>query len=191
MERSQTMSKENRVPTQEYQLAKHPLMKGLSTDDISLLAEDAILMRFIKGETFFKQGQKADYLFLILEGKVTVGVEHRGEHLPITILHAGETLAWDWLFPPYTWEFEAQALTDVAAIALEVKPVAAKMGHYPLLGYTLMRHLAHSLTNALTATRKQLLKAHIEVIKHEFRDRPLSYAELASEILAKTTGSIL
>jgi len=188
---TQTTVKEKGTPTLESQLSKHPLMKGLSTENISLLAEDAIQMRFKKGETLFKQGQKADYLFLILEGKVTVGLKHRGEHLPITILHAGENLAWDWLFPPYKWEFEAQAMTDVAAIALEGKPVAAKMGRSPLLGYTLMRHLAQSLSNALTATRKQVLKAHLEVIKHEFRDKPLSDTQLAAEILNKTSGSIL
>jgi hypothetical protein len=54
-----------------------------------------------------------------------------------------------------------------------------------------MRHLAHSLTNALTATRKRLLKAHLETIKHEFKNKPLSDTELAAEILAKTTGSII
>jgi len=179
------------MPTLEIKLAKHPLMKGVSTDDINLLAEDAVHMTFKSGRMLFKQGQKADYLYLILKGKVTVGVKHRGQHLPITVLHAGESLGWDWLFPPYKWEFEGRALTDVDAIALEGKPVATKMGHYPLLGYTLMRHLAHSLTNALTATRKRLLKAHLETIKHEFKNKPLSDTELAAEILAKTTGSII
>ena len=179
------------MPTLEIKLANHPFAKGLSTENINLLSENAVHMKFKAGQLLFKQGQKADYLFLILDGKVTVGVKHRDQHLPISILHAGENLGWDWLFPPYKWEFEGRALTEVDVIALEGKPVAAKMGHYPLLGYTLMRHLAHSLTNALTATRKRLLKAHMELIKHEFTGQPLSDAELASEILSKTTGSIL
>lgn len=179
------------MPTLENKLEKHPFVKGLSTEDINLLSEDAVHMKFKAGQTVFRQGQKADYLFLILTGKISVGVKHKDEHLSITILHAGENLGWDWLFPPYKWEFEAKALTDVDAIALEGKPVAAKMGRYPLMGYTLMRHLAHSLSNALTATRKRLLKAHLELVKHEFKDKPLSDSELAAEILNKTSGCIL
>ena len=179
------------MPTLEAKLAAHPLMKGLSANDINLLAEDAVHVSFKKGKMLFRQGQKADCLFLILKGKVTVGVKHRGQHLPITVLRAGESLGWDCLFPPYKWEFEGKALTNVDAIVLEGKPVADKMGHYPLLGYTLLGQLAHSLFNALTATRKRLLKAHLETLKHEFQNKPLSDTELASVILSKTTGSIL
>ncbi|HTA75982.1 MAG TPA: Crp/Fnr family transcriptional regulator [bacterium] len=179
------------MPTLEQKLASHPLMKGLSTLDINLLAEDAIPMNFKSGEMLFRQGQKDNYLFLIFQGRVTVGVKNRGEHLPISILHAGENLGWDWLFPPYKWEFEGRALTDVETIALEGKPVAAKMSHYPLLGFTLMRHLAFSLSNALTAARRELINIHLETAKSETKIKSLSSTELMSEILAHTSGSVL
>jgi CRP/FNR family transcriptional regulator, cyclic AMP receptor protein len=175
----------------EKTLARHPFMKDLSADNVNLLAENAVLMRFKEGQSLFKQGKTANYLFLIVKGKVTVGVQHRGYHLPITIVSKGGNLGWSWVFPPYRWIFEGRAQTNVEVIALEGKPTMDKMGRYPLLGYELMKKLALSLSKGLEATRKQLLKSHLENIKLRARDNPPDMSKIASELLAKTSGSIL
>lgn len=146
----------------EERLEKHRFLKGLSADNIRLLAEDAIPMAFKPGDILFRQGKTARHLFLIENGIVAVGFLKKGKECPVTVanLGKGENLGWSWAFPPYEWNFDAQAKTQVETLALESKPVLAKMERYPLLGYELMKHLACSLAKSLEATGHQWIQIH-------------------------------
>lgn len=137
----------------EERLEKHPFLKGVSADNIRLLAEDAIPMAFKPGDILFRQGNAASHLFLIENGTVAVGLLKKGKGGMAANLGKGEILGWSWAFPPYEWNFDAQARTHVETLALEAKPVMAKMERYPLLGYELMKHLACSLAKSLEAIR--------------------------------------
>ena len=120
----------------EERLAKHPFLSGISGSNVLLLAEDAIPMVFKPGEMLFRKGKKAQYLFLLENGKVSVGLL-RDKKGPITVTHVGKggSLGWSWAFTPYRWKFDARAKTRVEVLALEGKPILAKMGRYPLMGY--------------------------------------------------------
>lgn len=146
----------------EERLAKHPFLRGVSGPNILMLAEDTVPMVFQPGELLFHQGQKAHYLFLVEKGTVEVGLLKHDKAGPVTITHVGKggSLGWSWAFEPYTWKFDARAKDRVETLALEGKPVMAKLGRYPLLGYEFMRQMSHSLSEALDATRHQLVKIH-------------------------------
>jgi CRP-like cAMP-binding protein len=146
----------------ETRLARHPFLKGISGPNILLLAEDTIPMVFQPGEMLFRQGKKAQYLFLVEKGTVEVGLLKKDKWGPMVITHVdkGGNLGWSWAFSPYRWKFDARAKTRVETLALEGKPVMAKLGRYPLLGYELMKHLAFSLSKGLEATRHQLVKVY-------------------------------
>jgi CRP/FNR family transcriptional regulator, cyclic AMP receptor protein len=150
------------MPSLEKRLSKHPFLRGIPTDDIRLLAEDATPMVFQPGEMLFRQGKKADYIFLIEKGTVILGLLKSGANGPVTITTIGKggSLGWSWAFEPYRWKFDAKAKTRVEVLALEGKPVLAKMGQHPLLGYEMMSHLALSLSKGLEATRHQLIKVY-------------------------------
>ena len=153
------------MPTIEERLAKHPFLKGISGPNILMLAEDAVPMVFQPGETLFHQGQKAHYLFLIEKGTVEVGLLRKDKNGPVVITHVGKggSLGWSWAFAPFKWKFDARAQTRVETLALDGRPVMAKLGRYPLLGYEFMRQMAKSLSEGLEATRHQLVKIHHQV----------------------------
>ena len=48
-------------------------------------------------------------------------VPGRGPHV-VETLHTGEVLGWSWLFPPYRWTFDAQALTTTLQSVSTVLP---------------------------------------------------------------------
>jgi CRP/FNR family transcriptional regulator, cyclic AMP receptor protein len=68
-------------------------------------------------------------------------------------------LGWSWLFPPYTWNFTARALTPVRAIFFYGTWLRERCDVEPELGYELMRRTAAVLMRRLQATRQQLIQA--------------------------------
>jgi len=148
------------MPTLEQRLARHPFLRGISGENIKMLAEDAMPMVFQPGEKIFRQGRKADYLFLVESGIVELGLlnQRYGKQIIISRIIKGGSLGWSWAFKPYRWKFDARAKTRVETLALDGRQVLSKMGRYPLLGYELMSHLAESLAQRLEATRHALIR---------------------------------
>jgi CRP-like cAMP-binding protein len=109
----------------------------------------------------FREGDEANQFFLIREGRVAIEVfsEARG---PVTIqtLNAGEILGWSWLVPPYFWRFDARAVDEVRALALDGKCLREKCETDPRLGYELLKRFALVITRRLEATRMQLLDVY-------------------------------
>ena len=53
-------------------LAKHPFVFGMSTQDVGLLADCALKVHFRKGELIFREGEKAEKVYLIESGSVAL-----------------------------------------------------------------------------------------------------------------------
>ena len=69
----------------------------------------------------------------------------------------GEIVGVSWLFPPYRWEFDAQAMEPVRAVSLDAVCLRAKCDQDPRLGYELMKRLAEVLRRRMQSARMRLL----------------------------------
>jgi CRP-like cAMP-binding protein len=142
-------------------LAQHPFFKELAPRYLQLSLGCAANVRFQAGEWLFREGEAAQQFYLIRHGKVAlqVFVPQRG---PITVetVAAGEVLGWSWLFPPYRWHFDAQALELVRAIAFDGQCLRNKCAEDHDLGYALMQRFAQIMLQRLQATRLQLLDVY-------------------------------
>ena len=78
----------------------------------------------------------------------------------IETLGPGEVLGWSWLFPPYRWHFDAQAVEPVRAVALDGGCLRGKCEEDPRLGYELTRRFAAIMMDRLQATRLRLLDVY-------------------------------
>jgi CRP/FNR family transcriptional regulator, cyclic AMP receptor protein len=149
------------MDTLEPLLSKHPFFEGLDSNYLKTLTGCASNRRFPRGDMIFKEGEEANQFFLIREGRVAIEifVEARG---PVTIqtLSAGEILGWSWLVPPYHWRFDARAVDEVRALALDGKCLREKSETDPRLGYELLKRFALVITRRLEATRIQLLDVY-------------------------------
>ncbi len=82
-----------------------PLLGGLATDELGLLAAQASNRRFGAGQTMFNEDARADVFYILEQG--TVGLELSSPGRPdITIqtLGAGDLVGISWLFPPVSLE---------------------------------------------------------------------------------------
>jgi CRP/FNR family transcriptional regulator, cyclic AMP receptor protein len=146
------------METLEPLLSKHPFFEGIDSNYLKTLTGCASNVRFPGGQMIFKEGEEANQFFLLREGRVAIEVfvEARG---PVTIqtLSAGEILGWSWLVPPYCWRFDARAVDEVRALALDGKCLREKCETDPRLGYELLKRFAVIISRRLEATRIQLL----------------------------------
>ena len=141
-------------------MAEHPFFKDFKASHLKRLAECASHENFNKGSYLFREGESADWLYLIREGKVVVETQMPGrDPLAIMTIGKGGVVGWSWLFPPYRWHFGARAAEDASAIALDAKCVLAKCREDYEMGYELMWRCAYVMGERLQATRLQLLNA--------------------------------
>jgi CRP-like cAMP-binding protein len=145
----------------EESLAATPFFAGLESGVLELLGAHAREVRFDAGEQIFRRGSEADRFFLIRHGTVALEAFSPTRHsLLIETLEDGEVLGWSWLFPPYRWHFDAQALSPVAALAFDAAEVRRLCEANAELGRELMRRFAQVVIERLQWTRLRLIDVY-------------------------------
>src|SRR4051812_43501242 len=101
----------------KHAISEHPFLRSLAPAYLEILGGWAEERSFKAGEIIFREGEVADRLYLIEQGKVTLEAL-RGASTPLTVqeLGADDVLGWSWLFPPYMCHFQARALEATRAI---------------------------------------------------------------------------
>lgn len=142
-------------------LADQPFFAGLPAHDLEVLAGCGDNVHFSAGETIFREGEAAERFYVLRSGRVGLEIHAVGRpaHL-VTTLAAGDVLGASWLFPPYQWQFEALALDDTSAVALDAVCLRAKCDDDPALGYRLVKRFAGLLVKRLQAARFRLLDVY-------------------------------
>ena len=145
----------------ELVLAEVPLFEGMDAERLELLAGCASNVHFEPGEVLFREGDEANAFYVIRGGTVALEafVPARGG-MTIETIDAGEVVGWSWLFPPYRWHFDARALAQVRATAIDGACLRGKCDDDPALGYDLMRRFAQVMIERLQWTRLRLLDVY-------------------------------
>ena len=69
-----------------------PLFKGFTTNGARRLLDSGEVQQHSPGEVLLKEGDKADFVLLVLKGTVEVFVDRAGEHLVLTEAKPGAVL---------------------------------------------------------------------------------------------------
>lgn len=145
-------------PRLRKQLAGHPFMQGLPTEDLDVFAELGTFTEFEAQDVIFKGQDHADRFYLIRSGVVSLSVDADGSYpRTIELISEGSALGWSWLFPPYQWHFDAVAQTPVRAIGFDAAELRSRFEADPALGYRVMLRIAEVMAQRLHATRRQVL----------------------------------
>jgi CRP-like cAMP-binding protein len=142
-------------------LAHHSFFQDIDPSYRQLMAGCAANVRFPAGADLFREGDAANAFYLIRHGLVALQVFIPGQgRITIETIASGDVLGWSWLFPPYRWHFDAQALELTRAIAFDGACLRAKCDDDHDLGYALMQRFARIMMQRLQATRLQLLDVY-------------------------------
>ena len=142
-------------------LSHHSFFAGLRPDYLALVAGCGRNVHFAAGTFLAHEGDSADLFFAIRRGRVAIETHAPpGGSLTLQTLGEGEILGWSWLFPPYVWHFDVRAIEEVSATAFDGACLRSKCDADPVLGYDLMKRVAHSASRRFEAARRQLLDVY-------------------------------
>ncbi len=151
------------MKTMSEAITNHAFFRGMKAEHLALLTDGAKAVQFKVGEVLFREGEPANQFYLIESGKVTLEAHQpaNGTTLVQTLV-GGDVLGWSWLFPPFTWHFQAKAIEPTKAIALSGAHLLVMAERNRDFGYELMKRVAQIAIHRLQATRKQILALQVE-----------------------------
>lgn len=149
------------METLEPLLRDHAFFRGLDPAHLALLVGCAANTRFREGTLLFREGEPADYFFLIRHGKVALEIASppRGS-IVVQTLTDGDVVGFSWLLEPHTWMFDARAMVPTQALAINGVCLRAKCEQDPRLGFDLMQRFAKIAVQRLNATRTRLIDVY-------------------------------
>jgi CRP/FNR family cyclic AMP-dependent transcriptional regulator len=143
------------------EMTQHPFLKDMSPEHVKVLQECSMRCHFDAGELIFQEGEIANRFYLIQKGKIALVSKNEAQSQQIQVIGAGDVLGWSWLFPPYTWYFDARAVEATEAIFLYGTRLREACESDPGLGYDLMQRMSKVIIERLQATRRQLIECKL------------------------------
>jgi len=140
-------------------LRRIPWFVDLRQDQIERLAGIAALHDLETGDYLFKEGDREDYLFIILEGQVVLDIEvpTRG-NVPVYTAESLDIIGWSSMTPIIRQRTASVHATQPSlVVGLNGKLLTQACDEDHDLGYIIMRRLANVAANRLMTTRLCLL----------------------------------
>ncbi len=140
-------------------LAKVATLADLDANDRRVLAGHAELRQFKAGEALFRQGDPARGFFVLVEGRVVIGIPAiSGPSLRVQELGAGRILGWSWLLAPYRWSFQAIAETAGEALFFDGQAILAHCEEDPRFGFELIKRFSQLMGERLDAAHRKMME---------------------------------
>ncbi|MER6780821.1 MULTISPECIES: cyclic nucleotide-binding domain-containing protein [unclassified Streptomyces] len=130
----------------------------LSAEYRGRLMSQAREVNFPEGARIFEEGSRAESFWIVRSGTVTLQVPlPAGRPAPVENLGPGELVGWSWLFPPYTWQLSAEAMTPVRSYEFDATAVRMMMDADPAFGSAIGHWVGRVLAMRLQQTRTRLI----------------------------------
>ena len=142
-------------------LRQSEFFAGLGTEHLAALAGCASHASYAVGELLCRSGEEADSFWLLLSGRVAVGlfVPGRGKVF-MSVLTNGEVAGFSWMVPASRARFDIMALTPVAALRFDGRVLRERCREHPALGYEVVSRFTRVMLDRIDAMSLQLLDVY-------------------------------
>src|SRR5512136_902746 len=141
------------------ELQQIPWFQSLDPGDVRKFAEISNLRPFKAGEVFFREGDKQDFFYIVLSGRVALDmfVPHHGK-VRFYTCEDGDSFGWSSATPEVlTRTAGAVGVMAGTVIAADTAKLQALCDNDHDIGYQFMRQMAQVIADRLLVTRLQLL----------------------------------
>ena len=142
-------------------LSEFPLFRNLPEELLKALADIAKERHFDKGESVFREGDKADSLHFLLDGNLVlkVNLTSRPESVTVSAVNQQyESFGWSGIVPPYVYTASAICEEDCSVLEIPGKAFYDLLKNAPESGFIVMQRLNELISSRLRTSRQGLLK---------------------------------
>jgi CRP-like cAMP-binding protein len=122
------------------------------------IAEMSSLKEFRVKEVLFEQYDELSEVYVLLEGKLSLGISLPGEkRIHLGTIEEGQLFSWSAVFSPYISTAWVMAILPAKVIAIDSKKLNQKLITDCEFGFKTMSKIAQTISHRLTDTRFQLM----------------------------------
>lgn len=147
------------------QLEPHPFAADFQPEHRTRLLSMTKEVHFAPGDVIFREGDDYSVLYLLVEGMVALELETPEHVVRVQTLYSGDVFDWSAVLPHTAKHFQARALDQVTALAIEAQDLHASFRSDPEFGIAFLLRLMGVVSERLRATRMQLLDMYSPVAK--------------------------
>lgn len=141
-------------------LRRYPFFGPLNHEQLKSIAMIANEREFPPEAVIFEEGQPADVLYFLIEGKVdlfiTIKDDNYEKEFPISGINHGEPFSISSMIEPYTLTASARTSNNSKVIMIDAVSLRDLCNQDKDLGFTVTKQLARAAIERLNATRVQL-----------------------------------
>ncbi len=142
-------------------IAEHPLVAGMLETHLEFLSGCAKNVRLAEGQFLFREGQRADELYLVRSGKIALELHDGAQGTTVAeTVGAGDALGWSTLSPPYRWGLDARGIEPALLFAIDGACLRTKLEADHSFGYAFTRRLLNEVHRRLQRARLQALDVY-------------------------------
>lgn len=131
----------------------------MSAEHFNKMVGISKILKFEAGQSIFHEGDKEDYLYIVLEGRVAIEISIPGRgRIRILTADPMEVVGWSSVTPIVRQRTAgARAVFSSRLLAIDANDLRKLCDEDHSLGYYVMRRLANVVAGRLLTTRLQLL----------------------------------
>ena len=136
-----------------------PWFQVMTSEHFNKIASIAKILRYEPGQVIFHEGDKEDYLYVVLEGRVAIEITVPGRgRMRILTADAMDEVGWSAVTPVVRQRTAgARAVLPSRLVAFDASELRRMCEEDHDFGYYVMRRLANLVAGRLLTTRLQLL----------------------------------
>ena len=142
-------------------LRKCALFEGATDELITKVADIAEEKTFALGEMIFEEGEKAQWVYILLEGKVRISIDLTSKPTYITVAMINEpnwAFGWSGIVAPYRYTATATCEMDTRALAIPGVNFEEILDQESDCSCSVMKKLAELISSRLRNSRMVLLR---------------------------------
>ena len=137
------------------------LFEGSTDELLAKVAAIAEEKSFALGEMIFEEGEKAEWVYVLLEGKVRISIDLTSKPTYITVAMISEcnwAFGWSGIVAPYRYTATATCEEETRVLALPGIQFEEILQDEPQCGCVVMKKLAELISSRLRNSRMTLLR---------------------------------
>jgi CRP/FNR family transcriptional activator FtrB len=142
-------------------LSQNELFAGFSDERLEAIAGISKEITCNKGEALFGEGERAEYLYILVSGSIAIQVHLTSRPMNVTVAiinQPNQSFGWSGVVSPNHYTATAHCQKDSSLVAIEGSKLMQMLEQDPEIGFIVMRRISEVISSRLRTSRSAFLK---------------------------------